>query len=142
MITVKATREGLIGQLTASGYKIDNVVSFVALPSERAKGRFVRIYGPDQMISTYAQVLDVGPWNEHDDAYVFQPCTEPNTGDVEKLGSSYIQTPVVRPLAEKGVDVSGNGKTNGAGIDLGEAVWKALGLPPSGGSATVSWEFL
>jgi hypothetical protein len=32
VITVKATREGLLGQKTASGYVIDTVVPFVALP--------------------------------------------------------------------------------------------------------------
>lgn len=132
MITVKCTREGLPGQRTATGYIIDSVVSFVALPSEQAKGRFVKLQY--QGATTYAQVLDVGPWNEHDDAYVFQGSTDPL-----HFTRASVET---RPQAEHGIDVSGNGKTNGAGIDLGEAVWKALGLPPSGGSATVSWEFL
>jgi len=51
-----------------------------------------------------AQVMDVGPWNTQDDAYVFDGA---------------------RPAAESGTSVSGQG-TNGAGIDLGEKVWGLL----------------
>lgn len=40
---VKATREGLLGHGTASGYIIDRVVPFVALPSTKAIGRFVKV---------------------------------------------------------------------------------------------------
>ena len=68
---VKATREGLVGQTTASGYVIDTIVPFVALPSTRAVHRLVRLNNPATQKTTYAVVLDVGPWNEHDDAYVF-----------------------------------------------------------------------
>ena len=39
MIKVKATREGLVGQRTASGYLIDTVVPFVALLSSQVKRR-------------------------------------------------------------------------------------------------------
>lgn len=60
---------------------------------------------------------DVGPWNTHDELYVFH-------GE--------------RPAAESGISVSMMG-TNGAGIDLGEAVWKALGMTDNG---LVDWEFL
>ena len=38
-MTVKATREGLIGGQTASGYIIDRVVPFVALPCGKALQR-------------------------------------------------------------------------------------------------------
>ena len=69
-MTVKATREGLIGRRTASGYVIDNVVPFVALPSVSALGKFIRVTNPANEASCIAIVLDVGPWNEHDDAYV------------------------------------------------------------------------
>ena len=62
-------------------------------------------------------VLDVGPWEEHDDVYVFSGA---------------------RPLAEKGADSRGR-TTNGAGIDLGEKVWKALGMT---GNDPVLWEFV
>ena len=114
---VKATREGLVGQRTASGYVIDDVVAFVALPSVRALKRFVRIANPANGKTCYAQVLDVGPWNEQDDAYVFNGA---------------------RPQAETGTDIFGRA-TNGAGIDLGGAVWKVLGMVDN---SQVDWEFI
>jgi rare lipoprotein A (peptidoglycan hydrolase) len=117
MIKVLATREGLEGRATASGFHISNAVSFVALPSVKALGRHVRVTNPKNGRSVIAQVLDVGPWNEMDDNYVF--------------GQS-------RPAAESGISVSGKG-TNKAGIDLGEFVWKALGLTDN---AEVEWTFL
>lgn len=117
MITVKATREGLVGQRTASGYRIDPYVPFVALPSTRALFRFVRVTNPATGQMALAVVLDVGPWNLHDDAYVFD-------------GS--------RPQAESGTDGFGR-TTNGAGIDLSEKVWAQLGLTDNG---PVAWEFL
>lgn len=118
MIQVKATREGLVGKTTYSGYVIDTVVPFVALPSVRAIHRLVRIVNvllPD--VYCYAFVLDVGPWNEHDDAYVFSGA---------------------RPQAESGKDASGR-VTNGAGIDFGQYVWNALGMKDNG---LVQWEFI
>lgn len=114
---VKATREGLVGQRTASGYVIDRVVPFVALPCESVLREFVRVSNPVNEKSTLAVVLDVGPFNEHDAAYV--------------LGGA-------RPAAERGESVSGQG-TNGAGIDLGEAVWNALGMTDN---TDVDWEFV
>lgn len=117
MMRVKATREGLIGHATASGYVVDTVVPFVALPSTRALGRFVRLVNPLNRRSTYAIVLDVGPWNEHDNAYVF--------------GGQ-------RPAAELGIDVRGR-KTNQAGIDLSERVWRELEMTDN---TDVEWEFL
>lgn len=114
---VKATREGLIGHTTSSGYRIDTFVSFVALPSFGALEKWVKITNPANGKSTYAQVLDVGPWNTNDDAYVF--------------GGS-------RPKAEAGISISGEG-TNLAGIDLGERVWHALEMTDN---SEVDWEFL
>ena len=114
MITVKATREGLIGKTTASGFTIDALTPFVALPSTKALRRFVRVHNGEK--SCLAIVLDVGPWNVNDDAYVF--------------GGE-------RPEAESGKDGYGR-LTNGAGIDLGEAVWNSLGMTNNG---PVSWEF-
>ncbi len=119
MIIVKATREGLLGLLTASGYRIDAIVRFVALPSTKALRRDVRVRNPLTTREVLAQVLDVGPWNTDDDPYVF--------GD----GS-------FRPQAETGVDSRGR-TTNGAGIDLSEAVWNALGMTDNG---NVEWEFV
>lgn len=119
MITVRATREGLVGGLTASGYTIDTVVPFIALPSTAALHRFVRLRNPLNGKTAYAIVLDVGPWNEHDDAYVLG------------LGTT-------RPAAESGRDTRGR-VTNGAGIDLGEKVWHQLGMTDN---TDVEWEFL
>jgi hypothetical protein len=117
MITVKATREGLVGDKTASGYIIDEVVSFVALPAVKALGKFVNVRNPRNSKETIAQVLDVGPWNINDDDYVFNN---------------------QRPLAEKGISISGK-VTNNAGIDLGERVWKDLEMTDND---TVEWDFL
>jgi hypothetical protein len=116
-MTVKATREGLIGGQTASGYIIDRIVPFVALPCDKALQRFVRLTNPLNQKSCIAIVLDVGPWNTRDDAYV--------------MGGA-------RPQAESGTDTSGR-TTNGAGIDLGERVWTELGMLDNG---LVDWEFL
>lgn len=114
---VKATREGLIGHKTASGFVIDSVVPFVALPSVDALGRLVKVTNLQNGITAYGFVLDVGPFNEHDNAYVFR-------GE--------------RPLAESGVSVSGQG-TNKAGIDLGEKIWQQLGMKDN---TEVEWEFI
>jgi hypothetical protein len=117
MIRVRATREGLVGGRTASGYVVDRVVPFVALPNRDALHRFVRITNPANGKSAIAIVLDVGPWNERDDAYVFEG---------------------KRPAAETGVDSRGR-RTNFAGIDLGERIWHDLGMVDN---ADVDWEFL
>ena len=93
------------------------MVPFVALPSTHALGKFVRITNPANGKSAIAIVLDVGPWNEHDDAYV--------------LGES-------RPAAESGVDAMGR-PTNGAGIDLGEKIWSQLGMTDN---TDVEWDWL
>lgn len=115
---VRATREGLIGHKTASGYLIDAIVPFVALPAAAALRQWVTVTNPLNGKSIRALVLDVGPWNVNDNAYVF--------------GGQ-------RPAAERGLDVSHNGKTNGAGIDLGEAVWTALEMTDN---ADVEWSFV
>ena len=67
MMQVKATREGLIGKETASGFVIDRSMPFVALPAERALYKFVRLRNPANNASTLAIVLDIGPWNTRDD---------------------------------------------------------------------------
>lgn len=114
---VLASIEGLVGHRTSSGYVIDEYVPFVALPSAHALGRFVRVTNPANGVQTDAVVLDVGPWNEHDDEYVLRGA---------------------RPQAESGVDSFGRA-TNRAGIDLGEVVRKKLGLT---GNAQVDWVFI
>lgn len=114
---VKATREGLIGHATATGWIIDAETFFVALPARRALHKHVRVTNPANGKSCEAEVLDVGPWNISDELYVFH-------GE--------------RPAAECGISYSSHG-TNGAGIDLGEAVWNALELKDNG---PVDWEFI
>lgn len=118
---VKATREGLVGGTTASGWKIDTVMPFVALPSRRALYRMVRIKNPLNGKIVLAIVLDVGPHSDADNAYVFDGA---------------------RPLAEKGISQTAQGTgiaRNTAGIDLGEAVWKSLGMEDN---TEVDWEFI
>lgn len=117
MITVKATREGLMNGRTSTGYRVDPIVPFVALPSDAALRLWVTVRNPANGKSIKALVLDVGPWNTHDQAYVF--------------GGK-------RPQAESGRDLFGR-VTNKAGIDLGEAVWHALGMTDN---TDVSWEFV
>lgn len=141
MIRVKATREGLLGKSTASGYHIDLAVPFVALPSTRALGMFVRLRNPLNARTALAIVLDVGPWNEHDDAYVFQPATDSRMQDA--------MLPERRPAAEQGEHVvyfngkpyqrTDLAKVNRAGIDLGEKVWHQLGMS---GNTDIEWEFV
>ena len=117
MIQVKATREGLDGGKMATGIRVDRTLPFVALPSDAALRLWVRVRNPANGREVKALVLDVGPWNEHDHAYVF--------------GGA-------RPAAESGIDTR-NRKTNGAGIDLGEYVWHALDIHDN---SDVQWEFL
>lgn len=114
---VKATREGLIGHATASGWIIDAETFFVALPATRALGKRVRVTNHANGKSCEAEVKDVGPWNTHDELYVFHGA---------------------RPAAEAGISVSMRG-TNGAGIDLGEAVWHTLEMTDN---SSVEWEFI
>lgn len=117
MITVQATREGLVGKPTACGWLVNEIFPFVALPSRSALHCWVKLLNPANGRWCCAQVLDVGPWNVQDDDYVFRGA---------------------RPAAERGESVSGKG-TNGAGIDLGEFVWHELGMADNG---AVSWEFI
>ncbi len=116
-VKVKATREGLVGGKTASGYLIDSFVPFVALPSTAALRQWITITNPRNGRSMKALVLDVGPWNEQDNAYVF--------------GGE-------RPQAESGTDTRGR-KTNHAGIDLGDVVWHGIGMLDND---DVEWSFL
>jgi len=116
VIRVKATREGLPGQLTKSGWRITPWVAFVALPSNAALWRWVIVRNPGNMVWTVARVLDVGPWNTDDDQYVFAEA---------------------RPQAESGTDTRGRA-TNLAGIDLGEKVWRDLLMTDNG---PVEWAF-
>lgn len=130
MKRVKATREGCIGAYTKTGHRVVGYTEtqkciagrtasnfFVALPDESAIFRVVRIINPLNGLTATVPVLDVGPWNTDDSAYVFG---------------------IARPQAESGKDRRGR-KTNGAGIDLSEGVWVLLGMQDN---TEVEWEFV
>lgn len=124
MKTVKATREGLSGRHTATGLVIDADHRpltaddfFVALPCPHALRRIVRVTNLQNARTVTAPVLDTGPWNTRDCPYVH--------GDAP-------------PQAASGTDLFGR-HTNGAGIDLSDGVWHALGMLDNG---LVMWEFL
>lgn len=121
---VLATREGLTGKRTASGWIIDDHVAFCALPSRKALHRHVRITNLKNGATAIAEVLDVGPWSEADDAYVFRgerPLSERN----------------LRIMHDLTVKLSPH--SNGAGIDLGEKVWNVLDMQDN---SEVDWEFV
>lgn len=133
MISVLATREGLTGQKTSTGYLIESFTPFVALPSDAALRQWIVVHNPRNGKAMRALVLDVGPWNIHDHAYVFQPAT---MGVI--FQGSLDTGKVTRPQAESGKDKFGR-KTNGAGIDLSERVWSELGMVDND---QVLWEFV
>jgi len=111
---VFATREGLIGGVTASRTIIRADSMFVALPHRRALGRMVEVRYRD--LAVVVPVLDIGPWNE-DDAY-WEKDARPAS---ERKRGTY-RTPV-----------------NPAGIDLSDAVYAALGLRTND---YVEWRFV
>lgn len=129
MIRVKATREGLLGKSTATGDVLDRRRPIVALPSVAALDKFVRLSNPRNGKTCIALVDDVGPWNEHDDRYVFQLATRPNSGRPDAA---------IRPQSELGIDTRGR-TTNHAGIDLGEAPWRTLEMTDND---FIDWEFI
>lgn len=139
MITVKCTREGLIGGRCYTGYRVDPVVPFVALPSTAAVRIWVKVFNPLTNKQVRALVMDVGPWNEKDHAYVFQELTTQRIGIPMHLDLHAMELPLpgIRPQAESGIDTFGRA-TNGAGIDLGEWVWNKLGMVDN---SFVCWEF-
>jgi hypothetical protein len=114
---VKATREGLEGHSTAADWFISPWVPAVALPSRAALWRFVLVSNPRSGLYIVARVLDVGPWNTADDAYVF--------------GGH-------RPQAESGTDSRGR-PTNGAGIDLSDYTWRAIAMIDND---VIDWSFV
>ena len=113
---VKATGKAQTQATTFDGYVIDTLVNFVFLPSVSAMGRTILIRNATYTSWEFAVVLGVGPWNTHDDAYVF-------TGE--------------RPQAESGVSSYGI-ITDGAGIDIGLTLWNTLGVEDLG---DVEWKF-
>ena len=135
MIQVKATREGLVGGTTASGWVINTEYPYVALPSTKALFKWIKIMNPLNGRWCCAQVLDVGPFNIRDDNYVMQQATNCPLNPPSLYTGTQQQ---VRPLAEVGVAEDG-AKSNGAGIDLGEKVWSLLGMLDN---TQIEWEFI
>jgi hypothetical protein len=114
---VKATREGLMGKTTSTGLIIRKSSIFVALPCVLALWKCVEVINPKNMMHATCAVLDVGPWNEYDDEYVFG---------------------AAQPAALSGRDARGR-KTNGSGIDLSDGLWHRLAMTDN---TNVMWRFV
>jgi hypothetical protein len=111
---VFATREGQIGDVTATRMMIRADSRFVALPHRRALGKLVEIRYRDRVV--VVPVLDVGPWNI-DDAY-----WEHDERPASETGRGAFRTPV-----------------NKAGIDLSDPVFAELGMHDND---MVDWRFV
>jgi hypothetical protein len=111
---VLATREGQIGDITATRMRIHADSRFVALPDPSALGRMVEIRHGDRV--AVAKVLDVGPWNV-DDRY-----WEHDARPASERGHGFYRTPV-----------------NTAGIDLSDPVFAELGMRDND---IVEWRFV
>ena len=111
---VFATREGQIGDVTATRLRIRANSRFVALPHPRALGRMVEVRNGDRAV--VVEVLDVGPWNV-DDAY-----WEHDARPAAERGRGAYRTPV-----------------NPAGIDLSDPVFAELGMREND---YVEWRFV
>lgn len=111
---VLATREGQIGDVTATRMRIRPESRFVALPHPNALGRMVEVRHGDRVV--LAEVLDVGPWNI-DDAY-----WEHDARPAVERGRGAYRTPV-----------------NTAGIDLSDPVFAELDMRDND---IVEWRFV
>jgi hypothetical protein len=131
---VYATREGLVGRITANGHKIISNDHFVSLPSTSAlsaKGKnyySVRVCSVTNGRCAYEPVWDVGPWNTHDDYW-----------DLKR--TSWTSLPTGEPESQAayqngyngGKDQFGRKVLNPAGIDLADGtIHASLGLAGSG----------
>lgn len=111
----------------------------VALPSVKAKGRWIKIRYGDRMCCALAD--DVGPWAEDDDPYVFDGARP----RAEQLKGQPMTTTVDGTQSASVPD--GNGgfrpveKSNGGGIDLYPAVVAFLGIPKDE-NVFVDWAFV
>ncbi|NTU78977.1 MAG: hypothetical protein HGA45_06175 [Chloroflexales bacterium] len=116
-----ATREGLVGQVTANGHIIQPRDRFVALPSwtvtsPNGSDKF-RVRVTYKGRSVIAPVWDVGPWNTNDDYW------SPNR--------RYRDLPVGRPMAEAavfdgyngGLDERGRRIRDPNGIDIADGTF-------------------
>lgn len=117
---VKATREGLVGKQTATGFRIKEDSVFVALPHRSALKREVEVKYGDTTVK--CKVRDIGPHSIYDDYW-----------NEDR-----------RPLAEKGIRLPkkwGEAK-NDAGIDLSDGLWDKFGIKRGVGIVEVQWRFV
>lgn len=128
--TVYATREGLVGARTASGHVITVADHFVALPSRRALSigdnadYRVRVCAGQRCVTE--PVLDVGPWNTHDDYWN----TDRELFDDLPLGKPEAEAAYTDSYHD-GMDFRGRQVLNPAGIDLADGTFADLGLTGS-----------
>lgn len=116
---VYATREGLVGEKTATGHVIADTDVFAALPSRQALNRTVELdYNGKTIV---APVWEVGPWSTDD------PYWEGNGVPKALLGERTKQLQ----------DLYGPPK-NPAGIDLSNQAFRNLGLKDN---AWLWWRF-
>ncbi len=120
---VFATDEGLVGQTTACGRVIQPQDHFVALPAGGLCGTSINLRSSPSSISQVAPVEDVGPWYPNSTATAGNPCVGPadpywNTSGVPRAATASC--------------------SNGAGIDLADGTFSALGLT---GNSTILWRF-
>ena len=127
---VFATREGLVGGVTANGHRITPNDQFAALPSRRAlspngRGDYsVRVCAAAGRCAT-VPVWDVGPWNTKDDYW--NPSAQ---------RQQWKDLPQGRPQAQAAFENKYNGGRDGfgrqvknpAGIDLADGTFYGLGL--------------
>ena len=119
--TVWATREGLVGKRTATGFVITKEALFVGLPDRSALNRRVTVTYQGKSITV--PVRDVGPHNTIDPYW--EKDGTPAAARGERLGK----------MARYGKP------KNNAGIDLSDGLWDALGIPRRVGIVTVTWCF-
>lgn len=118
---VFATREGMVGETTATGHVIVKNDLFVALPSRSALKEEVTVRYKGR--SATVPVLDVGPWNIDDDWW--------NTADVrERWGELPRGVPQSQAAYlwgfNNGKDGKGRRVKNPAGIDLADGVFRGV----------------
>ncbi len=111
---VLATREGQIGDVTATTMRIRADSRFVALPDPSALDRMVEVRHGDRVVVT--KVLDVGPWNVDD------PYWRHDERPASERGKGAFRRPV-----------------NTAGIDLSDPIFAELGMRDND---IVSWRFV
>ena len=126
---VFATREGLVGGVTANGHRITPNDQFAALPSRRAlspngRGDYsVRVCAAGGRCAT-VPVWDVGPWNTKDDYW-----------NPSNQRQQWKDLPQGRPQAQAAFENKHNGGRDGfgrqvknpAGIDLADGTFYGLG---------------